>query len=207
MVAAGCIARSGGLCMGVQCNADGLTHSPTSRLSPYPLTARPPAVQTDLREQREVAAAAGQELAQREGLLFIETSTLDGSNVEEAFWRVATEVGGWVGGWVPLKHRQPASCRLVACPLTACWLMLGCLAGLSCMHAAPHSPPPSPLPPTACPPTHRSTALCGAGGWRRRGQRRRSQLPCHAASAYPSLPHSRTSRRSSSPGAAAAEKG
>ena len=120
MVVAGCNARSGGLCMGVQCNADGLAgrcraatlnHSPTARLSPHPLThlqtvatppdrppARPPAVQTDLREQREVAAAAGQELAQREGLLFIETSALDGSNVEEAFWRVATEVGGWVGG-------------------------------------------------------------------------------------------------------------
>lgn len=35
--------------------------------------------------------------AQREGLLFIETSALDGSNVEEAFARVATEVCVWVG--------------------------------------------------------------------------------------------------------------
>ena len=118
-------------------------------------------------------------------------------------------MGGWVNGWAPLKHRQPASCRLVACPLTACWLRLGCLAGLSCMHVAPHLPPPSPVPPTACPPTCRSTALCGAGGWRRRGQRRQSQLPCHAAylSAYLSLPHCQTSRRRRSPGAAAADEG
>lgn len=39
--------------------------------------------------------------AQREGLLFLETSALDGSNVEEAFKRVAQEA------------RRPLGCRLV----------------------------------------------------------------------------------------------
>lgn len=34
--------------------------------------------------------------AQREGLLFIETSALDGSNVEQAFSRVAAEIHGIV---------------------------------------------------------------------------------------------------------------
>ncbi|PSC70713.1 ras-related RIC2 [Micractinium conductrix] len=47
---------------------------------------------TDLKDQREVAVEAGQEIAQREGLLFIETSALEGSNVDEAFSRVATEI-------------------------------------------------------------------------------------------------------------------
>ncbi|KAL4451772.1 hypothetical protein ABPG75_007434 [Micractinium tetrahymenae] len=51
---------------------------------------------TDLRDQREVPTEQGQEIAQREGLMFIETSARDGSNVDEAFTRVATEIHGIV---------------------------------------------------------------------------------------------------------------
>ncbi|PRW57533.1 Ras-related RABA1f [Chlorella sorokiniana] len=51
---------------------------------------------TDLETQREVSVQDGQDIAKREGLLFLETSALDGSNVEEAFTRVATEIHGIV---------------------------------------------------------------------------------------------------------------
>lgn len=39
----------------------------------------------DLESARAVAVEAGRELAEREGLLFLETSALDGTNVESAF--------------------------------------------------------------------------------------------------------------------------
>ncbi|KAI3437877.1 hypothetical protein D9Q98_000323 [Chlorella vulgaris] len=47
---------------------------------------------TDLTDQREVSVQQGQALAEQEGLMFIETSAADGSNVEAAFTRVAGQI-------------------------------------------------------------------------------------------------------------------
>lgn len=76
---------------------------------------------TDLREQREVVAEQAQEIAQREGLMFIETSALEGSNVEEAFARVATEIHGIVRKRRLESHQQeeeePAMPRGISIPV------------------------------------------------------------------------------------------
>lgn len=46
----------------------------------------------DLGELRAVPAAAGRELAEREGLLFLETSAMDATNVEKAFLTVLEQI-------------------------------------------------------------------------------------------------------------------
>lgn len=78
---------------------------------------------TDLKDQREVGVEQGQEIAQREGLLFIETSALDGSNVEQAFSRVATEIHTIVRKKRLESQQQegdePAMPRGISIPITA----------------------------------------------------------------------------------------
>lgn len=47
---------------------------------------------TDLAHLRAVPTSAGLELAEREGMFFMETSALDASNVDEAFETVIAEI-------------------------------------------------------------------------------------------------------------------
>ena len=47
---------------------------------------------TDLADRRQVSFEEGQKFARDNGLIFFETSALDGNNVESAFIRGATEV-------------------------------------------------------------------------------------------------------------------
>ena len=111
--------------------------------------------------------------AKREGLLFLETSALDGSNVEEAFTRVATEVGTrWAGGtgWRGLVGSPEPTQQTGAVSAVLGYSIPQPQVLPAC------SPHPSPL---------RSTALCASGGWSRsRGTRSRRRY--RAASASPS---------------------
>ena len=47
---------------------------------------------TDLADKRQVSYQEGQKFARDNGLIFFETSALDGNNVEAAFIKGATEV-------------------------------------------------------------------------------------------------------------------
>jgi len=47
---------------------------------------------SDLRHLREVQTETGREFSEKNGLLFIETSALDSTNVEEAFHQILTEI-------------------------------------------------------------------------------------------------------------------
>jgi len=56
---------------------------------------------TDLKQQREVSTEDAKSLAQKNNLLFIETSALDGENIKEAFNKTITEI------YEKRKSKQP----------------------------------------------------------------------------------------------------
>jgi len=63
---------------------------------------------TDLKNQREVATEEAKKFAQKNNLLYIETSALDGSNIKEAFQQTITAIYEKRGKHTDTAEQEPA---------------------------------------------------------------------------------------------------
>ena len=61
---------------------------------------------TDLDDLRAVPTEKGMELAEREGMYFMETSALDSTNVDDAFESVIAEIYNNVSKRIPSAGKQ-----------------------------------------------------------------------------------------------------